>query len=211
MISVEWYFDFLSPFAYLQSQRLDDLPDDVEITFRPILFVGLLRHWETKGPGQIPPKRLLTMRHIEWLARRMGVPYRLPSSFPFVPLRALRLAVSLGPDRAAVETIFRCIWQEDLLPDDDAGWRGIAEALGVGDADARVESPEVKQGLVDNGERAIGQGLFGVPTFVHDRVLFWGLDETDFLLDVLANPGLLKDAEMARIETVPSSVPRPAN
>ena len=95
MISVEWYFDFLSPFAYLQSQRLYDLPDDVEITFRPILFAGLLRHWETKGPGQIPPKRLLTMRHIEWLARRMGVPYRLPSSFPFSECRWERDADSL--------------------------------------------------------------------------------------------------------------------
>ena len=44
MTQVEWYFDFLSPYAYLQSHRLDELPDDIKIVFRPILFAGLLNH-----------------------------------------------------------------------------------------------------------------------------------------------------------------------
>jgi len=102
--TVEWYFDFLSPFAYLQAQRLDELPDDVDIVFRPILFGGLLVEWETKGPGQIPPKRLLTLRHTLWLSQRLGVPCRLPPKFPFNPLKALRPTLSLGSKRATRPT-----------------------------------------------------------------------------------------------------------
>ncbi|NQU62204.1 MAG: 2-hydroxychromene-2-carboxylate isomerase [Rhodospirillales bacterium] len=201
--SVEWYFDYLSPFAYLQSQRLGDLPDDVEIIFRPILFAGLLGHWETKGPGQIPPKRLLTLRHTLWLAKRQGIPCKVPPKFPFNPLKTLRLTLSLGCDRKTIDTIFRCIWQDGLLPEDEDGWKGIVEAVGAEDADARVDNAEVKEQLHENGRMAIDAGVFGVPTFIYDGVIFWGADETDFLLDALADPGLLTGDEMASIETIP--------
>ncbi len=203
--TVEWYFDFLSPFAYLQSHRFDDFPDDVEIIFRPILFAGLLVYWETKGPGQIPAKRLLTLRHTLWHAKRLNVPCGLPPKFPFNPLKALRLALSFGSDRATIETIFRCIWRDGLLPEDEAGWQGIVDALGISkdDAEARVGQPEIKEALVENGRRAIEAGVFGVPTFILDGFVFWGADETDFLLDALADPGLLGTEEMIRIESLP--------
>jgi len=201
--NVEWYFDFLSPFAYLQSKRLSELPGDVEITFRPVLFAGLVAHWETKGPGQIPPQRLQTLRHTMWKAKPMGLSCRLPSKFPFNPLKALRLALSLGPDRATVDTIFRCIWEEGLLPEDEEGWKGIVEALDVADADARIAESGIKEKLHENGHQAVAAGVFGVPTFIYDGTLFWGEDETDFLLDVLADPGLLSGTEMDRIDTIP--------
>ena len=187
----------------MQSHRFNDFPNDVEIVFRPVLFGGLISHWETKGPGQIPPQRLLTMRHTLWMAKRLGVPCNLPPKFPFNPLKTLRLALSLGPDRSTIDTIFRCIWQDGLLPEDDQGWRGIVEALGVDDADARIAQPEVKEKLHENGRLAIEAGVFGVPTFVYDGVIFWGADETDFLLEALADPGLLASTEMTRIDTIP--------
>ena len=133
----------------------------------------------------------------------MGLSCELPPKFPFNPLKALRLALSLGPDRATVETIFRCIWEEGLLPEEEQGWRGIVAALGIDDADTRMDQAEVKEKLHENGRLAIDAGVFGVPTFVFDKVIFWGADETDFLLDALADPGLLSSEEMARIDTIP--------
>lgn len=119
MTQVEWYFDFLSPYAYLQSHRLDELPDDIKIVFRPILFAGLLNHWGHKGPAEIPGKRRFTFRQAQWLARRMGVPYKSPRGIPFNPLRALRLCIALGATRPAVDALYTCIWQKGWLPDDE--------------------------------------------------------------------------------------------
>ena len=133
----------------------------------------------------------------------MGLPCKLPPKFPFNPLKTLRLALLLGPDRPAVETIFNCIWERGLLPEEEAGWRGILAALGVDDADARIDQPEIKEKLHEYGRRAIDAGVFGVPTFVYDGVIFWGADETDFLLDALADPGLLTSDEMVRIDSIP--------
>ncbi len=46
----DWYFDFVSPFSYLQLEAFDRFPADLDITLKPVLFAGLLGHWEHKGP-----------------------------------------------------------------------------------------------------------------------------------------------------------------
>ncbi len=206
MKTVEWYFDFVSPFSYLQLFRFGELPDDVEITCHPVLFAGLLGHWGHKGPAEIPAKRVFTMRHVAWLARRDAIPYALPPAFPFNPIRALRLCVALGSRRDTVETLFRRIWQHGQLPDDDDGWRAIADAVGAVDADGLVADAEVKAALIANGERAQELGIYGVPTFKAGDELFWGVDATEFLLDFLRDPGLLEQAEFAGIAATPSTV-----
>lgn len=61
MHNIDWYFDFISPFSYLQSELLHTLPADVDIRFKPTLFAGLLKHWDNKGPAEIAPKRTWTL------------------------------------------------------------------------------------------------------------------------------------------------------
>ena len=56
----DWYFDFVSPFAYLQSEQLALLPPRIGIRYRPVLFAGLLSANGQKGPAEIPAKRFGT-------------------------------------------------------------------------------------------------------------------------------------------------------
>ena len=53
--TVDWYFDFISPFSYLQTARFGDLPSDLTITYKPVLFAGLLKHYRTLGPAEVRP------------------------------------------------------------------------------------------------------------------------------------------------------------
>ena len=57
----DWYFDYVSPFAYLQLEGFDRLPDDLVIRAKPVLFAGLLGYWEHKGPAEIPAKTASAM------------------------------------------------------------------------------------------------------------------------------------------------------
>ena len=93
---VDWYFDFISPFAYLQFKHFHRLPDDLEVTLHPLLFAGLLNHWEHKGPAEIPAKRTQTYQFTHWHAEQLGVPFRTPPAHPFNPLPALRLAACIS-------------------------------------------------------------------------------------------------------------------
>jgi 2-hydroxychromene-2-carboxylate isomerase len=90
MSSAEWYFDFISPFAYLQLEAFHRLPPAVEVTLRPVLFAALLTHWGHKGPAEIPQKRRFTYRFVQWRAERDGVPLKFPKEHPFNPIKSTR-------------------------------------------------------------------------------------------------------------------------
>ena len=209
MISATWYFDVISPFAYLQAMRLDQLPDRVSLICKPTLFAGYLNHWGHLGPAEIEPKKVFIFRQCAWRARRMGVDFKLPPNHPFNPLRALRLAEALDGDLKAVQAIFRSVWVDGDLPDNDEGWAGIQASAGVIDGDALVNDPEIKARLKANGDRAIAAGAFGVPTFVIGGEVFWGDDAFDMVLDYLENPDMFFDDDMKRaVGLVPTAVRR---
>ena len=203
MRGADWYFDFLSPFSYLQLVQFDRLPADVEVTLRPVLFAGLLGHWGHKGPAEIPAKRIHTYRWCHWYAARHGIPFRMPPAHPFNPLRPLRLAVAQGAEPAMVRAIFDAIWAEGRDPSRNDEWQALTERLAIADADEVIARPEVKEALKRNTEEAAGRGVFGVPTFAIGDELFWGFDATDLVLDYLSDPGLLETGEYARIANLP--------
>ena len=198
MIKAIWYFDVISPFAYLQAMRLDQLPDDVSLVCKPTLFAGYLNHWGHLGPAEIEPKKVFIFRQCAWRARSMGVDFNLPPNHPFNPLRALRLAEALDGDLKAVQAIFRSVWVDGDLPDNDEGWASMQASVGVRDGDALVNDPEIKARLIVNGDKAIAAGAFGVPTFVINDEVFWGDDAFEMVLDYLENPEMLTEDVMQR-------------
>ena len=208
MKQVDWYFDFISPFAYLASQRLDRFPDSVEIRPRPILFAGLLQHWQTLGPAEIEPMRRFTFRHVQWIADRDRIPLRFPPAHPFNPLRLLRLCIAAGADIAIVQDLFRFVWAEGHSSDNPDDWGNLVTRLGLETVENDIDSPEVKLQLRSNTEEAIANNLFGVPGFVVDAEIFWGYDAMDFLLAYLQDPDLLRSAGMQAADATPAGLQR---
>ena len=203
MPAADWYFDFLSPFSYLQLAQFDRLPPDVEVTCRPVLFAGLLGHWKHKGPAEIPAKRIHTYRWCHWYAARHGIPFRMPPAHPFNPLRPLRLAVARGAEPGLIRAIFDAIWAEGRDPSDDEEWQALTARLGIADADDLIAAPEVKEALRRGTEEAAERGVFGIPTFIIGEEIIWGLDSTDLVLDYLNDPALFATGEYARISDLP--------
>ncbi|WP_287497048.1 2-hydroxychromene-2-carboxylate isomerase [Pandoraea sp. CB10b_02] len=209
-LRAQWYFDFASPFSYLQFERFHTLPPDLDIELKPIVLGAILAHLQTQGPAETPYKRLFTYRMAQFRAEQDGIPYRMPPVHPFHPIRVLRLAVALGATRDVVRAIFRFIWAEGRDVTDAGEWQVLSERLGLSgdDAIARAEAPEVKAALRENTERAIASGVFGVPTFAHDGQLYWGDDATDMFRHCLAHPDWLRSPEVARLERVTVGVRR---
>lgn len=204
MRTIRWYFDFVSPFAYLALQRLPEVAADIE--YRPVLFAGLLAHWGQKGPAEMPTKRLWTYRYCQWLAEQLDISFRFPAQHPFNPLHHLRLAIAAGVSRKNVERIFEAIWTTGAEAADPAAFMTLAKDLGVDEA--KLASPEVKETLRRNTEGAIARGVFGVPTYEADGELFWGADSLGFLNAFLADPAVLRNAEMRRVDELPVGAAR---
>ena len=75
MKKVDWYFDFISPFAYLQFSQFKKFDNELNITIHPVVFGALLKHWGQLGPAEIVPKRIFTYRFFKWKADRLGIEY----------------------------------------------------------------------------------------------------------------------------------------
>ncbi|KAA3632670.1 MAG: 2-hydroxychromene-2-carboxylate isomerase [Proteobacteria bacterium] len=208
VVDVDWYFDFVSPFSYLQLKYFDRLPAAVQVRFVPVLFAGLLEHHGHKGPAEIPLKRVHTYRYCHWYATRHGIPFTMPPAHPFNPLPLLREAIRLGCTRETVEIIFRGVFEQGLLPDDDAFWRWCSGASGGILAPSASFDDEVKAQLRANTEAAAAIGIYGVPSFVCHGQVFWGVDSTDLFLDFLHDSKQFDSAEYTRLASLPVSKSR---
>ena len=201
-----WYFDFVSPFACICLHRLKELPADLAIEYRPVLFAGLLNHWGQKGPAELPTKRRYTYRWSHWWAHRLGIPLRFPAAHPFNPLHHLRLAIACGAKPEAVRRIFDSIWTTGADTSDAGRFSALSKELGI--SPEELEKPEIKDALRKNTEAAAQRGVFGVPTFDIDGELFWGADSIEFLKDFLKNSSVIKNQEMQRLDGLPVAAAR---
>jgi 2-hydroxychromene-2-carboxylate isomerase len=201
-VSVDWYFDFVSPYSYICLHRLRGVP--ATIIYKPVLFAGLLNHFGQKGPAEIPAKRRWTYRWCEWWAKELGVPFRFPASHPFNPLHHLRLALVCGASPDAVRRIFDSIWVSGDEATDPARFARLCNELGV----QPERLSEVKDLLRKNTADAAARGVFGVPSFVVDGEVFWGADSIEFLNAFLADPAVVRNKEMRRLEGLPFAAAR---
>ncbi|KAI9205629.1 thioredoxin-like protein [Polychytrium aggregatum] len=170
---IEWYFDFISPYSYLQfhvlkRKGLFQAGTGCEVILKPIVFGGLLDHWKQRGPAEIPPKRVWTYRLCQWLAYEHQIPLTMPSTHPFNSLPLLRLCVFLGPTPETVERLFQFVWRDGYTPTEPQHQARWADLL----CEMQVASPElihqdsVKIRLRQNFDDAVGLQLFGVPSAV---------------------------------------------
>jgi 2-hydroxychromene-2-carboxylate isomerase len=180
MKTITFWFDPISPFAYLAFEHLPQALEGCSyaVTYRPVLFAGLLAHWGQKGPAEIEPKRAWTFRHVAWWAHAHGIAIDTPAVHPFNPLPLLRLAVACGPNRRVVEAVMRHVWIGAADAVDPARVAALARALAPPRDPA---SAGVKSELHAATAEAIARGVFGVPTFELDGYLFWGVDALPML------------------------------
>jgi 2-hydroxychromene-2-carboxylate isomerase len=210
MPRADWYFDFVSPFSYLQCELLPQLERSLRIRYRPVLFAGLLKAHEHKGPAEIPAKRRFTYRHVVWQARALDIPLKFPAAHPFNPLALLRLAIVADCAPDAVRRIFRFVWRDGRLGDLPIEWAELMSELDLRDAERRIADQDVKDTLRRNTEEAIARGVFGVPTLVIGEELFWGVDATRMASDYVAAGCRYTDPEMDRVASLPEAAVRDA-
>ena len=190
MKSLRFWFDVISPYAWL---AFDRLPQALEgqsygVEYRPLLLGAVLQHWGQRGPAELAPKRDWTYRQVLWLARQQGTPLQLPAQHPFNPLALQRLALACSPpggapNRRVVEALFRHVWCDGADANDPQRLAALTAQL---QPQRDPASAEVKEELKLCTQAAIERGVFGVPAIELDGRLFWGLDALPMVAAALA-------------------------
>jgi 2-hydroxychromene-2-carboxylate isomerase len=184
MKTLTFWYDAVSPYAYLAFERLPQALEGVSyvVDYKPVLLAALLEYWGQKGPAEVEPKRAWTYRHVYWLAHAHGIELALPAQHPFNPLALQRLAIACGPNRRVVESVLRHAWRGGADANDRQRLADLTATL----APARDPAgADVKAELRANSDAAIARGIFGVPTIEVDGRLFWGFDALPMLAQAL--------------------------
>ena len=181
-----FYFDLNSPFAYLASERVDDVLA-VRPEWRPIAF-GVIVNKIGKVPWSfVEEERVKGFAEIDRRATERGLPpVRYPPGWPvesysLTPLRAALLASDQEQLRALVKELYKTVFVDGQGLFDLDAVLGAAERAGM-EADAvraGVARPEIKERLRADTESALGAGVTGVPTVAVGERLFWGDDRLE--------------------------------
>ena len=208
---IRFSFDFISPYAYFAWTEVRGLArrTDATVSFHPVLFAGLLNHWEHKGPAEIPAKRLFTVKQTARRAARMGIDFTWPARHPFNPLMALRASlpqVAGDQQEGVIDALYAAIWGQGADGMDPAALTSALDQRGLDGAALidRTRDPVVKKQLVDDTNDAIHRGLWGVPTIEIGTELFWGHDAMD---DVEAFLRGEDPIDVAAIEALATRIP----
>lgn len=188
---VTFYFDPVSPYAWLAANALARLESaGAQVVFQPVLFAALLNAHGNVGPAEVAAKRAYIFRDVMREAARAGLPFKGPPGHPFNPLQALRMCLALTRQderRRFALAVMNACWEGGEDVSDTAVLLRLATACGlsVPSLQATAQQPAVKMQLASETEKAIADGVFGVPTFRLGDELFWGGDRIDALIRCL--------------------------
>ena len=193
---IVFFYDYVSPNAYLAWRRLQDLAKDsaFELESVPIFLGGLMRATGNKPPlevfGDIKPKRDYFIEEMKRYARRYDMALVENPFFPFLSLRALRVRLAAGPlglGERCDAAFFDAAWLRGENLADAGVVQACLEAADLPAADLLDASRDeaVKQQLSDNTQRAEQAGAFGAPSFVFADQLYFGKDSLpDLMVDL---------------------------
>ena len=195
MRTLEFFFDYGSPYSYLANTRLPELVKrtDCTLIYRPMLLGGVFKATGNRSPFEDPVQQRRTYGAIElkrWVDR-LGVPFQRNKHFPINTLNLMRTAHAAqeaGVFETFHEAVFSAFWERSLDMGDPEVLADVLRNAEL-DAPALLESsqdPEIKGRLKDLTEQAVERGVFGAPTFFVGTEMYFGNDRLEFVEEALS-------------------------
>jgi len=188
MLKVEFHFDFGSPNAYLSHLVIPEIEKRTGAKFEyvPVLLGGVFKATNNRSPAEslqgIKNKpdyeRLETTR---FLRRHSITRYKSNPFFPVNTLMMMRGAIaahSLDVFARYVDEMYRNMWAEPKKMDDPNVFRAALDEAGLDSARIveLIQTPKIKDQLIENTQRSVERGTFGSPTFYVGNEIFFGKD-----------------------------------
>jgi len=191
--SVIYFHSLSSPWAYLGWPRFQALikKHDLDVVVRPTRIVP--------PNGGIPLRSRPDARQryheveLDRWRKRLNMPLLLrPKHYPTQNEFSARMVIAadqLGWDALALShALLHALWSEELDVKDAKVRVAVANKLGLDGAKllAMQDTPEMMEAWRASEKEAESYGVFGTPTWVFNKTLFWGQDRLEFLDEALA-------------------------
>ena len=187
--SIEFYFDFISPYSFIAYKKLKFLNSNrkINITYKPILLGGLHKLGGITAPAFNERKMKNMKNDCELVARKNNIEFRWNDKFPINSLQLMRgyLAINKEIKNKFFDLCFDYYWKDDV---DLSKIENIENILKKCSIDKEIffrdiQNQKIKDELKKLTDSAFEKDIFGAPTFVVNSKIFWGQDRLDYALD----------------------------
>ena len=184
---IDFYFDFISPYTYLAYKKIQSLPKDIKINYKPILLGGLHNLEGITAPAFIKSKLKHMINDCSLIAKKNNFNFKWNTKFPINSLNIMRgyLSVNSSNKDLYIETMFDAYWRDNLdISKEEILIQLLAECKIDKDIFFKtINDPVIKEKLKDYTKNAHEKEIFGAPTFIVNSKIFWGQDRLEFALD----------------------------
>lgn len=193
-LTIEFYFDFPSPYSYLAHTQLPRLAAEhgARVTYHPFRILNLMAIVGNRPTTiECQNKNRYAGVDLQRWARRYGVEFaRNPHSkgFDFAQFdRGALAAIELGRGAEYVTAIFTAYWGQPVDLSHRPTMMEILERAGFDASQLleRAESTDIVAKLDADTQAAAERGVFGSPTMFLGDQMFFGNDRLDFLVETL--------------------------
>tara|TARA_Y100000590_G_scaffold244682_2_gene274968 strand:+ start:7000 stop:7584 length:585 start_codon:yes stop_codon:yes gene_type:complete len=187
--SIDFYFDFISPYAYLAHNKIKIIKKrkNINFTYKPILLGGLHNLQEISPPAFNKSKLKHMIDDCKLIAKKNNFDFVWNSKFPLNSLNLMRGYLFIKPKNKDLylNKIFKAYWKYNLDINNDKVLIDILKECNIDTKNffEGIKNVQVKNKLKKITKEAHNKDIFGAPTFVVNKKIFWGQDRLDFALE----------------------------
>ena len=184
---VEFYFDFISPYAYLAYKKIQSLPKYIKIKYKPVLLGALHNLEGITAPAFIKPKLKHMISDCDLIANKNKSNFIWNSKFPINSLSVMRgyLFINAENRELYLNVMFDAYWKDNLDISNEKILKNLLEKCKINSIKFfdGIKDLRIKDELKSITQEAHDKGIFGAPTFVVNNKIFWGQDRLEFALE----------------------------
>ena len=187
--SIDFYFDFISPYSYLAYQKLKTLNKDnfFKIVYKPILLGGLHNLGGITAPAFNVRKMKNMKDDCKLIADKNRIQFQWNENFPINSLYLMRgyLVIDKNLKKKFFEVCFDYYWKENIDISNEKNVLKILDTCSINKINffKDIENNNVKDELKKLTNLAFEKNIFGAPTFIVNDKIFWGQDRLEYALE----------------------------
>ena len=184
--SIDFYFDFISPYSFLAYKKIKTLKD-IKTIYKPILLGGLHKLGGITAPAFNQRKMKNMKNDCEIIAKKNNIEFNWNSKFPINSLTLMRgyIAIDDKSKKEYFDICFDAYWKDNIDISIEKNLNRILDKCKINKDNffEKIKDQKIKDELKKLTNQAFQKDIFGAPTFIVNNKLFWGQDRLDYALD----------------------------
>ena len=191
--SIQFYYDFSSPYTYIAHKKIREVQkkEAIKFIYCPMLLGGLHKLAGITANAFIKNKNEFMRRDCEMVSKKYKINFKFNDYFPISSLNLMRGSLVTSEDilDKYIDHFFDAYWKDNINLSHEKNFKEKLKDLKI-DVDTffkDISNKETKEKLIKLTQDAYDKKIFGAPTFICNDKIFWGQDRLDYAIEEFSN------------------------